>query len=61
MAEWPYDRIFQNPPEGVVQQELITYRVLRGKITKERITRKYYQNSDYQDSVSTEVLNVNEG
>lgn len=56
MSQWPYDKLFAHAPEGVVQQQHITYIVLRGKITKETITRKYYPDGDYQDGVTSEVL-----
>ena len=56
MSEWKYDRIFADAPAGVVQQQHITYVVLRGKFTKETITRKYFADGDYQDSVTHEVL-----
>ena len=44
------------PVEGLIQQEIITYRVVDGMIHKTTITRKYMSGDDYQDSTVTEVL-----
>ena len=46
----------QLPVEGLIQQEIITYRVVNGKIHKTTVTRKYMKGNDYQDSTVTEVL-----
>ena len=44
------------PVEGLIQQELVTYRVVNGMIHKTTVTRKYMSGDDYQDSTKTEVL-----
>ena len=44
------------PVEGLIQQELITYRIVRGRVHKTTVTRKYMRDNDYQDSTVTEVL-----
>ena len=44
------------PVEGLIQQELITYRIVDGKMRKTTVTRKYMAGDDYQDSTTTEVL-----
>ena len=52
---WKYDEVFEQPQEGYVQQQLITYRIKDGKMLKTTVTRKFYR-GDYQDSTATEVL-----
>lgn len=44
------------PVEGLVQQEIITYRIVDGKMHKTTVTRKYMSGDDYQDHTVTEVL-----
>lgn len=44
------------PVEGLIQQELITYRIVDGKVRKTTVTRKYMAGDDYQDHTVTEVL-----
>ena len=44
------------PVEGLIQQEIITYRIVDNKIHKTTVTRKYMAGNDYQDSTKTEVL-----
>ena len=44
------------PYEGLVQQEIITYRIINGVMHKTTVTRKYMSGDDYQDSTTTEVL-----
>ena len=46
------------PQQGLIQQEIITYRVVNGMIHKTTVTRKYMSGDDYQDSTKTEVLNA---
>ena len=46
------------PVEGLIQQEIVTYRVVNGMIHKTTVTRKYMKGDDYQDSTKTEVLNA---
>jgi hypothetical protein len=53
---WEYDEIFNQPCEGLLKQEFITYKKVRGKLLKETITRRFMGNDDYQDSTSTEVI-----
>ena len=55
MTESPYKTMFEQPVEGIFQQELVTYRVQDGMLTKTTVTRKFYSN-DYIDSESTEPL-----
>lgn len=56
MSEWEYDEIFLQPEEGLHKQEHITYYTRNGKMMKRTITRKFMGKTDYQDSVTTEVI-----
>lgn len=56
MSEWEYDRLFDQPYEGLIKQEFVTYKKVRGKLIKETITRRFMKNNDYQDSSSIEVI-----
>ena len=44
------------PQQGLIQQELITYRIVNGMVHKTTVTRKYQKGADYIDSTHTEVL-----
>ena len=44
------------PVEGLIQQEIVTYRIVNGLLHKTTVTRKYMSGDDYQDSTVTEVL-----
>tara|TARA_B100001093_G_scaffold470886_1_gene492694 strand:- start:347 stop:523 length:177 start_codon:yes stop_codon:yes gene_type:complete len=46
----------QLPVEGLIQQELITYRIVNGHVHKTTVTRKFQKGADYIDSTHTEVL-----
>jgi hypothetical protein len=56
MSEWEYDKIFFQPEEGLHKQEHITYYTRNGKMMKRTITRNFMGKTDYQDSVTTEVI-----
>lgn len=59
MQKWPYDEIFSQPKPGMIQQELVTYsKRADGAIIRETIVRRFYGKNDYQDSVSTEILDA---
>jgi hypothetical protein len=50
------NRVFANPPEGVLRQEHVTYRAgQNGQVTRHRLVRIYYGES-YQDHSETEVI-----
>ena len=56
-SEWEYDAYMDQPAEGLVLQERVTYRRRKdGKIERETIVRRFYGNNDYQDSTTTEIL-----
>jgi len=44
------------PVEGLVLQEVITYKIINGKMHKTTYTRRYQAGADYIDSSRTEVL-----
>lgn len=60
MSEWPYDKIFQQPKPGLLQEEHVEYVVVDNKIKKTTITRKFHGKDDYHDSVKTEILGITE-
>jgi hypothetical protein len=53
-----FDRQMDQPGEGRLQQELVTYYRKDGKLTKETITRCFFKNNKYIDSITTEVLDI---
>ena len=56
-SEWEYDAYMDQPAEGLVLQERVTYRRRKdGKIERECVTRTFYGNNDYQDSSSTTII-----
>ena len=58
MSNWEHDEYMSQPEEGLILQVRTTYRVRDGKVYKETVTRNFYKGDDYQDSTSTEVLNI---
>ena len=55
--DWEYDAYFDQPAEGLVLQERVTYkRRADGKIEREQVTRTFYGDNDYQDSSSTTII-----
>lgn len=56
-SDWPYDSIFDQPQEGLVQQEFVTYRKKsNGRVERETVTRRFYGKDDYQDSTTSVIL-----
>jgi hypothetical protein len=58
MSNWEYDEIFsqQDDNDNYIEQQMITMKRLRqGKVEVTTVTRKFYGNKDYQDSVETKV------
>lgn len=51
----PFYEAFQGDTEGVIKQELITYRIRDGVLVKETVSRDYSK-GDYQDSTSVTPL-----
>ena len=53
----PFVSAFESDVEGIVKQELITYRVKNGMLRKEVTTRKFKDGSDdWHDASSVEPL-----
>jgi hypothetical protein len=55
MTDSPYKTMFDQPVEGIFQQELVTYRVKDGMLSKVTVVRKFFKD-DYYDSESVEPL-----
>lgn len=56
-SEWEYDAYFDQPKEGMIKQERVTYkRRADGRVERETIVRRFYGDNDYQDSTTTEIL-----
>ena len=55
-AKWEFDKYFERI-DGVYRQEHIIYkRKESGKLERTTITRQYFADGDYQDSVETVVI-----
>ena len=55
--EGPFTTAFESDIEGVVKQELITYRVKDGMLRKEVTTREFRENGkDWNDTSSIQPL-----
>ena len=53
----PFVSAFETDPEGVIKQELITYRVKNGFLRKEITSRKFNSDqSDWHDSQSVDPI-----
>ena len=53
----PFVSAFETDPEGVIKQELVTYRVKNGMLRKETVTRKFNTGqTDWHDSQSVEPM-----
>lgn len=46
---YPYDKIFDQPHEGLLRQELVTYKQIDGQIIRTTVVRKFVAD-DYVDS-----------
>jgi hypothetical protein len=54
--EGPFTSAFENDVEGVVKQELITYRVKNGMLRKEVTTRTFKGSDDWDDTSTVTPL-----
>jgi hypothetical protein len=54
--EGPFTSAFESDVEGVVKQELITYRVKNGMLRKEVTTRTFKGLSDWDDTSTVTPL-----
>lgn len=59
-TDGPFYSAFKGSKEGVIEQELTTYRMTDGKLVKEVVTRKYQPDGDYIDSYSNTPLLLKE-
>jgi hypothetical protein len=53
--EGPFYDAFEGSVDGVIKQELITYRIRNGMLVVEK-TQRDYSKEDYQDTVSSTPL-----
>jgi len=58
MKEGPLKLATEENTKGVLKQELITYKVVNGMLTKQTVTRNFTRtkDGDYLDTVSDEPL-----
>jgi hypothetical protein len=56
MSQGPFEDFFNADTAGVVQREVITYRIINGKLSKEVAVREYYTDGDYHDSITVSPL-----
>ena len=54
-AKWEYDKYFERI-EGVYRQEHVIYKRKEKGVERTKITRLYFADGDYQDSVETVVI-----
>jgi len=55
--EGPLVSAFNTDPEGVIKQELITYRIKDGMLRKETTSRRFNSDqTDWHDSQSTDPM-----
>ena len=53
----PFVSAFETDPEGIIKQELVTYRVKDGYLRKEVTSRKFNKNqTDWHDHSSVEPI-----
>jgi hypothetical protein len=55
MKEGPFYEAFEGSKDGVIKQELITYKIKNGMLVVEK-TQRDYSKDDYQDTVSSMPL-----
>lgn len=55
MSDSPYRTMFEQPTDGIFQQELITYRIKDGMLSKVTVVRKFFKD-DYYDNETVEPL-----
>ena len=55
MKEGPFYEAFEGSKDGVIKQELITYKIKNGMLVIEK-TQREYSKDDYQDTVSSYPL-----
>ena len=56
MKDGPFKDFLANDLDGVIRQELVTYRVKDGILKRETVTRDYNDSGDYNDSSFSQPL-----
>ena len=55
VKEGPFYEAFEGSKDGVIKQELITYKIKNGMLVVEK-TQRSYSGEDYQDTTSSTPL-----
>ena len=56
MKDGPFKLAFEADIEGVIRQELITYKIENGVLKRIVVTREYHDSGDYLDNTSSSPL-----
>tara|TARA_R110000796_G_scaffold240290_1_gene361295 strand:+ start:902 stop:1087 length:186 start_codon:yes stop_codon:yes gene_type:complete len=57
MKDGPFKQAFEGDLEGVIRQELITYKVENGLLKRIVVTRQYHESTeDYMDSSASSPI-----
>lgn len=56
MPESPFAAALSHDSENVVRREIVTYRMKEGQIIKEEVTRDYYKDGDFHDTMNSKPL-----
>lgn len=55
-SDWEFDKLFGERQPGDIRKEHIIYRRKGDKIERIKVTRIYYKEDDYQDSVENVII-----
>lgn len=50
MEEGPFKQYLEQSTEGIIRQELITYRIEDGVLKRQIVTRDFIESGDYHDT-----------
>ena len=50
MEDGPFKQSLEQSTEGVIRQELITYRIEEGVLKRQIVTRDFIESGDYHDT-----------
>jgi len=50
MEDGPFKQYLEQSTEGVIRQELITYRIEEGVLKRQIVTRDFIESGDYHDT-----------
>ena len=50
MEDGPFKQILEQSTEGVIRQELITYKIEEGVLKRQIVSRDFIESGDYHDS-----------